>query len=126
MRNLHKYLLTPLLMTCVATNAIAGTLICSGDVEVLAYHQPGRLMVKLGSMNVPTFICSTDADWIIAGSISGNTTPSACKAIYATLLSAKLSDSAIQSMVFDGADVPPTCNSFVSWKNVNLRFFETH
>jgi len=112
------------LTAATAVNALAGNVVCSGTVDVLAYHQPGRLMIKLSSMNTAVFICSTDADWTVAGSLAGTTTPSACKALYATFLSAKLTRAPINNMYFDGDDVPASCNSFSPWMGANVRYYD--
>ena len=117
--------LLPALLAAVAAQAHGGTVVCSGTVEQLAYHQPGRLRVRLSSMNVPVFICSAESDWQPAGSLSGSTSPAACKTLYATLLAARLTRGTINSMYFDGDDVPASCNAFSGfWLGVNVRYFE--
>jgi hypothetical protein len=120
--SIRDFLRTALVATLVS-NAHGATVICSGTVDVLAYHQPGRLMVRLSSMNAPVFICNTDVDYAMPGSLAGTTTPSACKAIYASLISAKLTRTPISAMYFDGNDVPTACDSFGNWKSVNVRYF---
>jgi len=120
--SLHRILLQALLAV-VASQAHGGTVVCSGTVEQLAYHQPGRLMIRLSSMNVPVFICSADHDWEPAGSFS-STSPAACKTLYATLLAARLTRGTIGSMYFDGDEGPASCGAFSRWTSVNVRYFE--
>lgn len=110
-------------MVSLASTAHTATVVCNGTVDLLAFHQPGRLMLKLSSMNVPVFICSTDIDWVVAGSMAGDTSPKACKALYATFLTAKITGAAINDMYFDGDQVPASCNSFASWTQVNVRYY---
>lgn len=105
------------------SGAHAATLVCSGTVDQLSYHQPGRLMLKLSSMNTFVFICSTDSEWVVPGSVSGNTTVSTCKALYATFLAARVTGVTIQSLYLDGDQVPASCSSFPSWTNVNVRHY---
>lgn len=112
------------LSLALSSIANSATVVCNGTVDQLAYHQPGQLMLRLSSMNVPIFICSTEADWNVPGSLSGTTTTSACKTIYATLLSARLTHNQISSMYFDGDDVPAACNAFSVWTKVNVRYFQ--
>lgn len=110
-------------MVSLASTAHTANVICNGTVDILAYHQPGNLMLKLSSMNVPVFICNTDIDWVVAGTASGNTSPKACKALYATFLTAKITGAAINDMYLDGDQVPASCNSFASWTQVNVRYY---
>lgn len=80
-------------------------------------------MLKLSGMNVPVFICSTDADWVVSGSLAGSTSPNACKTLYATFLTAKITGAVIHSMYFDGDQVPASCNAFANWTSVNVRYY---
>jgi hypothetical protein len=107
-----------------ASSARAATVICSGSITQLSYHQPGYLLLQLSSMNVPVLICSVDQEWVVPGTASGNTSPAACRAIYASLLAAKTSGTHIRSLYLDGSDVPASCNSFSNWTRVNVRYFE--
>ena len=113
-----------LLAIFVSFSVRAGTAVCSGTVQVLAYHQPGDLFVRLSSMNVSVLICNLNSDWVVPGSLSGNTPPASCRALHASLLTAKMAGTTISSMYFDGDQVPGSCNSFASWTRVNVRYFE--
>jgi hypothetical protein len=119
-----KFCLSLALGLTAASNTYAANVVCGGTVAQLAYHQPGKLMLRLSSMNVPVFICSADSEWIVPGSVAGNTSASSCKTLYAALLSAKLAGSTVNSMYLDGDQVPTSCSSFTSWTNVNVRYFE--
>lgn len=124
MKTSLKHVLSLALIATVAFNAQAGTVVCSGTVAQLVYNQPGLLSLKLSSMNVPVFICMMDGDWSVPGSLAGVTSPAACKVLYGTLLSAKLTGTTINSMYFDGNQVPTACNSFPNDVQVNVRHFE--
>jgi hypothetical protein len=124
MKTATKLILSLALSVTATLNTYAATVACGGTVAKLAYHQPGRLMLQLSSMNVPVFICSPDSEWIVPGSLAGNTSAATCKTLYATLLSAKLTGATINAMHLDGDQVPASCNSFTNWTNVNVRYFE--
>lgn len=109
-----------LLLTSSA-HAQVSTVVCTGTVAELGIHLPDKVYVRLTSMNAGVLICSMDAAWVVQGTQYGNTSPSTCKAIYSTLLAAKLSQSSIQSMYMDGV-VPSSCNSFSPWTPVSVRF----
>ena len=117
----HRTIHSVLLSACVI-NANAGTLTCVGTVEKLAFHSPGRLMLKLSSMNTPVFICSTDAEWIVPGS-GYSTTTAACKALYATFLAARTTGGTLDYIHFDGDQVPASCATWPGWANANVRYF---
>lgn len=121
-RNLVRLLL--IVSFLVGGSARAATVVCGGSISALAYHQPGYVLLQLSSMNVPVMICSMDQEWIVPGTASGNTSPASCRAIYASLLSAKASGAHIRSLYIDGTDVPTSCNSFGNWTRVNVRYFE--
>ena len=106
-----------------ALPASSASLVCSGTVAQLWYHQPGAVMVKLSSMNTAAMVCDLNTDWIVPGSLSGNTSVVSCKAIYAALLAANHSGTFIESMIFDADTLPASCNAFASFTKVNLRFF---
>lgn len=106
------------------SNAQGATVICNGTVDMLAYHQPGRLMLRLSSMNHPVFICSAESEWVVAGSVSGNTSPSTCKALYATFLAARVTGASLTGLYLDGDQVPAACDSFAPWTNVNVRYYQ--
>lgn len=123
---MKKYLyktLVSLLTMMVVTTANSATLVCAGTVTELAYHNPGTLYVRLSGMNTHVAICSVDSNWAPAGSVTGATTPAACKTIFTSLLVAKQAGTQITSMYFDGEVLPATCSTFPSWTSVNLRFF---
>jgi len=108
--------------SAVPAVAGAGTATCMGTVDQLAFHAPGRLMLRLSSMNTPVFICSVDALWTPAGS-EYNTTPATCKTLYATFLAAKLARDVVNYVHFDGNEVPTSCNGWAVWANANVRYF---
>lgn len=110
------------LTSVLAGQASAGELWCAGTVENVGFHSPGRLMLKLSSMNTPVFICSTDETWAPAGANGYSTTPAACKTLYATLLAARTSGTALQTVLFDGGQVPAACNGWANWANANVRY----
>ena len=110
------------LASMLATNGWAAELWCSGTVENVGFHSPGRLMLKLSTMNTPVFICSTDETWAPAGANGYSTTPAACKTLYATLLAARTSGTALQTVLFDGGQVPAACNGWANWANANVRY----
>ena len=114
--------LPAMLFLAFIADATAGAVSCAGTVEKLAFHTAGRLMIKLNSMNTPAFICSTDSDWIVAGT-GYTTTPAACKALYATFLTAKATGGSI-SLIFDGDQVPTACNTWPVWGSANVRYFD--
>ncbi|SNB46510.1 hypothetical protein SAMN06269301_1977 [Geobacter sp. DSM 9736] len=122
MRNLTGTLLLLVVLLAVPAS-YAEAVVCGGTVQTLAYHQPGKLLLRLSSMNTPVYICSTDADWVVPGSLAGSTSPAACKAIYATLLAAKTSGAPIPDMYFDGDQLPANCISFAPWSEANVRYF---
>lgn len=101
----------------------AGTLVCDGTVEQVSIHQPGYVLMRLSSMNTAITICSLNSELVVSGSLSGNTTASACKAIYATMLTARSSGRPMTSVYFDGDAVPTGCGSFVFQTHVNIRYF---
>jgi len=110
------------LMSVMATAANSGTLMCSGTVAEVAYHSPGKLMVRLNSMNTGVIFCSTDSDWSVTGTEYGSTSPSACKALYSTFLTAKALGTTTVQIRFDGDSVPATCTSFAPWASVSIRY----
>lgn len=106
----------------LAHGAGAASIVCTGTVVQLAYHQPGNLFLRLSSMNTAVGICSTDAEWVVPGSLAGNTTVSACKTLYATLMTAKVTGATFANVYFDGDQVPGSCTTFAPWTQVNLRY----
>lgn len=103
-------------------HSYAASLTCIGTVEQLAYHGQGRFMMKLSSMNTPVFFCSSDQEWTVNGT-GYKTSVSACKMMYSTFLAAKATKEPMDYVHFDGDDVPSDCNSFKSWANVSIRYF---
>jgi hypothetical protein len=111
------------LFATVFSDARAGELYCGGTVEAIGYHagNPPGLMLKLTGMNVPVFICNPDALWTVPGT-AYTTTPSACKALYATLLTMKVRGDPVVSLLFDGANVPTSCTTWPAWTAANIRY----
>ena len=112
-------------VSSTAFNVQAATVVCSGTVEQISYHQPGVLYVRLSNMNVPVAICSLNTEWVQPGSMSGTTPVESCKAIFAALLAAKHAGTHIGMMYFDGDQVPATCGAFASWTKANVRYFDS-
>jgi hypothetical protein len=102
--------------------ASAGTVVCSGKVAYLGVNQFGIVGAYLTGMNVQVQLCNLNSDWVVAGSLEGNTSVAACKAIYATLVAGKIADRSFD-WIMDGTALPATCTSFVGWANVNLRWY---
>lgn len=103
-------------------NSAAGSLVCEGTVESVAYHSNNRLMVRLSSMNTPVFFCSTNTDWVAPGAEGKIMSPESCQVIFSVFLTAKTTREPISRVHFDGDDVPDTCDSFESWKHVFIRY----
>jgi hypothetical protein len=121
-KSLLPYLIATGLLSATTLNASAAELVCSGTVEEISYHANDQMMIRLSSMNAFVFVCNTEITWSVAGTgyVTG---PKTCAAMYSTFLAAKLSGKPINSMYFDGADVPTTCNGWGSWKNANIRHY---
>lgn len=101
--------------------ASAGTVICSGTVDVIAYHADDTFMIQLSSMNTPVFFCSSEQEWApVAGFSTG---PATCKALFAMFLTAKSTATPVNNVVFDSNDAPANCNAWEAWKQVNIRHF---
>ena len=110
------------LLAGIHLNCYGATVVCSGTVDVLAYHANNNLMVKLSSMNTPVFFCNPDSNWTVA---PGYTTgPQTCKALYATFLTAKVTGTSLSAVYFDGDSVPATCNAWGPWVSANIRYFQ--
>jgi hypothetical protein len=109
------------MVATLASNVYAGSISCAGTVDEVAYHAAGRLMIRLSSMNLPVFICSTDIEWVVPGGYSTST--AACKANYAAFLTAKVTRAPFNGVLFDGDQVPGACNAFTYWNNVSVRFY---
>ncbi|MBQ4890692.1 hypothetical protein J8L86_12600 [Shewanella sp. MMG014] len=118
----HKLILSVFFASC-SLPLSGATLVCSGKVETLSYHAPNKLMIQLSDMNRPVFFCNPDAEWKVTGT-SYITGPDTCKTLYATFLAIKMSDKVVESMYFDGAQVPSDCQSWESWNYANIRHFK--
>ena len=110
------------LIVMLSCQTFAASLTCKGTVDQLAYHGNGRFMVKLDSMNLPVFFCSSDSEWTVNGT-GYKTSVSTCKMMYSTFLAAKSTKDPIDYLHFDGDDVPGACNSFKPWASVSIRYF---
>jgi len=114
-----------LLFTCalfLSLNSYAGSLVCSGVVESVAYHGNNQLMVKLSSMNTPVFFCNPETTWTVAGADGRSMGPETCKSLFAIFLSARATKEPISKLHFDGDNVPTSCNGFQSWQKVFVRY----
>ncbi|EDP59773.1 hypothetical protein [Vibrio sp. AND4] len=111
-----------LLVVLFPTTVTAGSLICSGKVEQVAYHGNNKLMIKLSSMNKAVFFCDPGSDWRVTGEPNRVMSPDTCKAVFSIFLSARSTGETINRVHFDGDDVPKNCSSFESWKNVFIRY----
>lgn len=80
-------------------------------------------MLRLSSMNTGVIFCSTDSDWAVTGTDYGNTSPSACKALYSAFLTVRSLGTATVQIRFDGDSIPETCTSFAPWAAVSIRYF---
>ena len=124
MKNFVKRITAVILTISLIPVANAGSLYCNGaTISYLAIHQPGNVYIQLSNMNALVGICSLDTNWAPAGSLSGVTTPAACKAMLAALMIAKQTGAAIPQMLFDGDKVPTSCTGFTYWEGVNVRFY---
>lgn len=119
---MKKILSAAIVIGILCGHANAGTVVCSGTVAELGFHQPGLVFLRLSSMNVPAIICSLNAEWVVPG-FGYTGTVSNCKIMYAGLLAAKLSGAAVSQFYFDGDSVPANCASFASWTSVGLRYY---
>jgi hypothetical protein len=108
-------------MVLASPGVLAGTVVCSGTVETIAYHANNSLMVRLSSMNTPVYFCNPEITWNVAGYSTG---PQTCKMLYAMFLAARESGRTINSLYFDSDDAPTTCNTWATWKSATVRFFE--
>lgn len=116
-------ILAAILAFTAPSQALAGTIVCSGTVDVLSYHADGAFMFKLSSMNNPVFFCNADSEWVVAGT-PYKTSAETCKMLYATLLSAKATGKPLTNVYLDGDEVPSACNGWGDWKHVNIRHYQ--
>jgi hypothetical protein len=120
---MKKISLTILLMTTWVAHSLAGTVVCSGTVDRIAFHSSDKVMLKLSSMDAEVFICSLSSVW--ANSEGSDTTdPATCRAMFDMLLSAKALGTPVNSMYFDGVDVPTACDQWGAWKSAHIRYFQ--
>ena len=103
-------------------SVLAGSLVCSGTVEDIAYHSNNKLMVRLSSMNYGVFICDLSTDWVITGAEGRITAPETCQSILSMLLTARSTNQQINRLHLDGDTVPETCGEFTPWSSVFLRY----
>lgn len=126
-RLVSKSIVLASLLCAGVLNSYAGTVVCGGTVQSVAYHttasEKGQLMIKLSGMNTPVFICSPDVTWAVGGT-TFTTTAASCKAMYASFLAAKASGTPISTIYFDGDQVPAACNAWAAWSVANVRYFE--
>jgi hypothetical protein len=116
-----KAMLVAISMLFATTPALAGTIVCAGTVELLAFHANDILLVQLSSMNTPVQYCRLNQDWNEAPGYT--TTPTACKALLAMFTSAKAMGAVLNSVYFDGPSVPSTCSGWAGWSSANIRYF---
>ena len=114
--------LMSLLVALWVPASLAGTVVCSGTVDKVAFHASDKLMLRLSSMDAGVFICSFSSVWSVSGT-SYTTAPETCKAFHSMLLSAQALGTHINSMYFDGDQVPAACNQWGAWKSANIRYF---
>ena len=119
-----RFIKLPIAMSAIllSQNLYAGQVVCSGKVEILSYHSPDSMMVKLSSMNTAVFFCSPDKTWTVAGT-NYTTGPETCKVLYSTFMSAQLAGKTVESVYFDGDNTPASCNQFQDWSRFNIRHF---
>lgn len=117
---MKKIILSALILATFQSNA--GSLYCEGTVEKLSYHSPNKFMIKLSSMNSTVFFCNPSENWTVTGS-GYSTSQESCTAMYSTFLAAKMANKTITRMLFDGDDVPESCNSWGNWPSANIRYY---
>lgn len=108
----------------MSISATAGSITCTGTVEMVAIHQPGYVAVMLSSMTNYVVVCRLDDTFNAPG--INPVSPATCKAIYAGLLTARVNRNNINAMYFDGDAIPAsaTCSTFAGGlaTSVSLRF----
>lgn len=125
MKKFARRVLFSVALATLTTSAQSAALYCNGStVAQLSYHGAGTLYVRLANMNTAVGICSFDGEWVRPGTLTGPTSASSCKAIYAALLAAKHSGQPIAQMLFDGDQVPANCSSWGPWAQANLRYID--
>ncbi len=125
MKNVARKGVYALMLALMTSSAQAGALYCNGGtVAQLSYHGRGTVYLRMSNMNTAVGICSFDAEWGPAGSLTGTTSAATCKALYGALLAHKLSATPVKEVLFDGDAVPANCTSFAGWAAVNLRYLD--
>ncbi len=114
-------LIVGLLFTLAASSASAGTIVCTGKVLEIGYHQPGLVMLRIEGMNTAVYVCNLAASWAAAGSLAAAAPPESCRAMLSAMMAAKASGAVMQAVYFDGDAVPSSCGSFVAQSQVNVR-----
>jgi len=118
---MSRVVLTALLATFGASQAFAATVVCAGTVSQLMYEN-SYVMLRLSSMNTPALICHVDANFEVAPGYV--TSPAACKTMYASFLSARLSGATLSNVYFDGPSVPASCATWAPWTYAHVRHYE--
>ena len=103
----------------------AATVVCSGTIDTLQFDATstgsGYFSIKLGTMNVAVYFCDPTNSFSAPGGYA--ISPEACRALYATVLAAKVSGIPVTNMYFDGTEVPATCDGWVQWQSANIRHY---
>jgi hypothetical protein len=119
-----KTITTALIFAAMTFNATAGTIVCPGTVELVSIHQPGYVGIMLSSMSNYVIVCRLDDTYTPPGAAS--ISPATCKAMYAALLTARVSRYNISGMYFDGDAISAsaTCGTFAAGlgTQVSLRY----
>jgi|GEM_PF-866520 len=116
----HRLRLFTLVLLVLSFSAASKTVICAGKVDRISMHANDKLIIKLDSMNVGAVVCAFNEVWQVPGT-GYKTSPEMCSAFLSMFMHAKASNLAISGLYFDGDNVPDTCSSWESWKNVNIR-----
>lgn len=125
MKQIARHSVYALMLALMTSTAQAGALYCNGGtVAQLSYHGKGTLYLRMSNMNTAVGICNFDSEWQAPGSLTGATSPTSCKAIFAALLTAKQTGATVPQILFDGDSVPATCSTFAPWAQVNLRYYD--
>lgn len=107
---------------CISANVSAGSLVCAGTVEEVAYHGNDKLMVKLSSMNLPVFFCNPNSQWTVPGAEGRVMNSETCKAVFSMFLAARSSGQPLNRVHFDGDSVPESCTDFTGFSQVFVRY----
>lgn len=123
MSAMAKRISAGVVMAALAWDCNAATLVCNGTVDMVGYHNPGILVVKLSSMNTVVSVCSTDSAWTVSPGVGYSTTIQACKTLYTALLTAKATNAPVQAMYFDGDSLPVSCAAWPAWSSAQVRYY---